>query len=160
MSTDHKPDMPPIYGMLFEQIRENSARAVLFHQAIADEYGLNATDHKCLMFLSKGESEGVTAGQLAELTGLTTGAVTSIIDRLEKAGFARREKDPNDRRKVIVRPVPEQVARIGERFRSIQENTFKLLARYSEQELQVILDFLQASNRMSMDEIERIHGKD
>ena len=64
----------------------------MFHQAIADRLGLNVTDHKCIdLLLMKGP---LTAGELAGMTGLTTGAITAVIDRLEKAGFVRREDDP------------------------------------------------------------------
>ncbi|GJM74993.1 hypothetical protein HMSSN036_72090 [Paenibacillus macerans] len=86
-------------------MRENGTRAVMLHQTISEKIGLNATDHKCLDYLLK--AGPVTAGRLAELTGLTTGAVTSVIDRLEQAGFATRDKDPNDRRKVLVKAVSE-----------------------------------------------------
>jgi DNA-binding transcriptional ArsR family regulator len=86
--------------------REVSARMVMFHQAIAERLGLNATDHKALDLL--GRAGPITAGELAELTGLTTGAITGIIDRLEKAGFVRRENDPKDRRRVIIRPLMEK----------------------------------------------------
>ncbi len=66
--------------------RELSAATIMFHQAIADRLGLNPTDHKCLDLLA---SKGLmTAGELAEMTGLTTGAITGVIDRLEAAGFA------------------------------------------------------------------------
>src|SRR6185295_6821014 len=82
---------------------EHAVKTVLFQQAIADRLGLNTTDLMCLSFLS--DTEPLTAGQLAEATGLTTGSVTVMIDRLEKAGYAQREKDPTDRRRVLVRPL-------------------------------------------------------
>src|SRR5262245_28604316 len=87
--------------------REVSARRVTFLQAIDELLGLNTTDHNALDLLSR--AGPITAGELAELTGLTTGAITGIIDRLEKAGFVCRENDPKDRRRVIIRPLMEKM---------------------------------------------------
>ena len=96
-----------LYDALQDASRGLSPRTVFFHQAVAKYLGLNITDHKCLdIVLGQGRA---TAGQLAELTGLTTGAITNVINRLEKAGFVRRAKDPNDRRIVYVEPVPERL---------------------------------------------------
>src|SRR5690349_6128631 len=82
--------------------RELSARTVLFHQAVAERLGIGSTDHKCLDIAARASTDQpLTAGQLAELTGLTTGAITGVLDRLEKAGFIRREKHPHDRRQVV-----------------------------------------------------------
>ncbi len=75
--------------------RDLSTETILLHQAIADRLGLNPTDHKCLSLLLDA-GEPITAGELAVRTGLTTGAITGIVDRLERARFVRRERDPND----------------------------------------------------------------
>ena len=72
--------------------RRLSLATIMFHQAVADRLGLNPTDHKCIDLLASAGS--TTAGELAEATGLTTGAITGVIDRLEAAGFVRREDDP------------------------------------------------------------------
>ena len=99
---------------------EQAVKTVLFQQAIADRLGLNTTDLMCLSFLS--DTEPLTAGQLAEATGLTTGSVTVMIDRLEKAGYVQRERDPTDRRRVIVRPLTERIERdIAPLYASIGE---------------------------------------
>ncbi len=74
---------------------------ILFHQAIANLAGVSVTDLKCLDYVDR--VGDVTAGDLARLTGLTTGAITAAIDRLEKAGLARRERSETDRRKVFIR---------------------------------------------------------
>lgn len=81
--------------------REVGARTILFHQAVANLVGVSVTDMKCLDYVDRGGD--VTAGDLARLTGLTTGAITAAIDRLEKAGLARRERSETDRRKVFIR---------------------------------------------------------
>ena len=92
-------------------MRRSSAQGVLFGQTVANVVGISGSDLECLDFLNL---EGrVTAGRLAEVTGLTTGAITGVVDRLEKAGLVRRERDPDDRRKVFIATVPENVAKIG-----------------------------------------------
>lgn len=124
--------------------RELSARTIMFHTAIAERVGLSATEHKALDILSRGAP--LTAGQLAELTGLTTGAITGLIDRLEKVGFIRREKDPSDRRKVIIQPMMEKMEReIAPLFESLGQRMEKLLSRYSDRELATINDFIAQS---------------
>jgi DNA-binding MarR family transcriptional regulator len=123
---------------------EHAVKTVLFQEAIADQLGLNTTDLMCLSFLS--DAEPLTAGQLADATGLTTGSVTAMIDRLEKAGYAQREKDPTDRRRVIVRPVTEHIERdIAPLYASIGEAWERAIEGYSTQELAVILDMLTRS---------------
>src|SRR5882724_6329519 len=82
--------------------RELSTAVVMFHQAIAERIGLNATDFKCLDLLAR--TGPTTPGHLSELLRLTGGAITGVIDRLEAAGFVQRERDQNDRRRVIIKP--------------------------------------------------------
>src|SRR5262245_4409010 len=92
-----------LLAALNDSFRQLSTATILFHQAIADRLGLNVTDHKCADILLR--TGPVTAGELARQTGLTTGAITGVIDRLEKAGFVRRIRDADDRRRVIVEPL-------------------------------------------------------
>lgn len=75
-----------LIGLLIDEMRETTTVTILFHQAIADRLGMNITDHKCAGILAR--SGPITAGELARRTGLTTGAITGVIDRLERAGFA------------------------------------------------------------------------
>ena len=91
---------------LGREMQKLVAEVVLFNQAVADRLGMNPADLQCLNILS--ETGPVAAGRLAEETGLTTGAVTGVIDRLERAGYAWRERDPKDKRRVIVHPLPER----------------------------------------------------
>src|SRR3954462_11597118 len=96
---------------LEEAMRRSSAQGVLYGQTVANVAGISNSDLECLDFLNL---EGrVTAGRLAEVTGLTTGAITGVVDRLEKVGLVRRERDEADRRKVFIAIVPENVAKIG-----------------------------------------------
>ncbi|MCJ8014607.1 MarR family transcriptional regulator [Paenibacillus sp. KQZ6P-2] len=158
MSRDNFPsDVPELTSTqqaLLHELRQNSARAVMFHQLISEKLGLNATDHKCLDFLN--HSGPVTAGQLAELTGLTTGAVTSVIDRLEKAGYVVRDKDPNDRRRVVVKPAPEGTTHISPMFQSVMQSTLKIFSQYNVQEMELILGFIRKCNEMTLEEMNKL----
>ncbi len=133
----------PERAELLERVKQAgrllSAATIMFHQAVADRLGLNPTDLKCadLLFLNG----AMTAGELAGLTGLTTGAITGVIDRLEEAGFVRREDDPNDRRRVIVRAVPRHHCTAGRLFEPLAAAMAKVCASYSDRELATILDF-------------------
>jgi DNA-binding MarR family transcriptional regulator len=123
--------------------RQVSTATIMFHQAIADRLGLNVTDHKCMgLLLMKGP---LTAGELAGMTGLTTGAITAVIDRLERAGFVRREDDPRDRRRVIVHGVPKRCRDIERLFEPFATKCAELGVRYKDEELAVILDFMTRS---------------
>ena len=97
--------------------------------------------------LGQGKPHGPqTAGQLAELTGLTTGAITGLVDRLEKVGFVRRDRDPSDRRKVVIHPVLEKMeTEIAPLFTSMGAAMEDLLSRYSDPELAIIQDFVSRS---------------
>lgn len=129
--------------------RELSAAVVLFHQAVAERMGLNATDFKCLDVLA--QRGPLPAGHLAEILGLTGGAITGVIDRLEAAGFVQRERDPGDRRRVIIKPCGSQAyaKALVPIFASLQQAMEEELAnRYSPEMLSAIEDFLQRTIRV------------
>lgn len=107
------------------------------HEALANRAGLSLSDHKYLSYLlQKGPA---TAGELARLTGLTTGAVTGIIDRLERKKLVKRRFDKSDRRKVLVVPVTASVTRLfGPSSTLIQRKVLKLMNSFSPEELAVI----------------------
>ncbi len=120
--------------------RDLGAYTVMMHTAIAHAVGLNATDHKTLDLLSR--HGPMTAGALAELTGLTTGAITGVVDRLEKAGFVERRHDPDDRRRVIVAVRPGVEQAYGDIFDSLGASTMALADTYSDDELALIIDWV------------------
>lgn len=125
------------------EISRMSTWSVMFHQAASLLMGLNATDGKCLGVLQ--ETGPITAGEMAELTGLTTGAVTGVIDRLEKHGFVRRAADPHDRRRVVIEPIANATNReeLHQIFGPLGEATMdEFINRYTDEELALILDFV------------------
>jgi DNA-binding MarR family transcriptional regulator len=120
--------------------RRYSTAAVLFHHAMAERLGLGPTDHKCLdLLLDRGP---MTGSQLAAITGLTTGAVTGVVARLERAGFVSREPDPDDRRKQIVTPVQARIREAEHVFTSLRPAPDSLLEGFDTTELEVIAEFL------------------
>lgn len=125
--------------------RELSTVFVLLHQAIASKLGLNVTDTRCFELMSRYSQPPLTAGSLARATGLTTGAVTGILDRLEKAGLVERFRDPSDRRKVFVRPCPDALQRVGRLYEGLAAASLKLASNYSTKELELINDFLEGN---------------
>lgn len=120
--------------------REGSTLTVLRHARIAERMGLSATDHKALELV--GQAPGpLTAGRIAELTGLSTGAVTGVMDRLEKAGLARRVRDTVDRRKVLIEVVPGALERYAPLFESAYTNMKNVLEQFSPDERKVLERF-------------------
>ncbi|OXM65081.1 MarR family winged helix-turn-helix transcriptional regulator [Amycolatopsis vastitatis] len=117
--------------------RAGSTFTVLRHARIAERMGLSGTDHKTFDLVIQAGGP-LTAGRIAELTGLSTGAVTGVIDRLEKVGLVRRVRDPEDRRKVLVEVVPG----VEDRFRPLFESAFdalrETLAQFSPAERKAI----------------------
>lgn len=124
---------------LEEAMRRSSAQGVLYGQTVANVAGIANSDLECMDILYL---EGrVTAGRLAEVTGLTTGAITGVVDRLEKAGLVRRERDEKDRRKVFITVVQEQAKKIGQLYVPMQQAMEKVFGGYSDEELRLLLRF-------------------
>ncbi|SCG48440.1 DNA-binding transcriptional regulator, MarR family [Micromonospora echinaurantiaca] len=114
------------------------ADAILVQQAAADRLGLGLADFKCLTALT--EEGSATAGEIAQRTGLTSGAVTRMIDRLERAGWVRRRHDTMDRRRVIVEPVPARLAEIEPLFAGMAAGWSAALADYDDAQLRLLID--------------------
>lgn len=135
-----------------DKFTEMSTETILFHQAVADAVGLHITDHQCMHFIHR--YGAMPAGKLAELTGLTTGAVTGIIDRLEKAGYVKRTNDPKDRRRTIVEPIRNKKLerKLEMIFIPLHEKMHKLLSSYSDSELTFLLETLTKSIELTREE--------
>ena len=109
-------------------------------QAVAGKLSLTQTDLLAMDFISRDNE--VTAGQLARELNLTTGAITGLIDRLQKGGLARRVDDPNDRRRVLVRATAKE-QRISELYRPLALSLRRAIDDYSEDELALLTEFLR-----------------
>ena len=120
-------------------MRRTGSLMQLMGQAAADRIGINNTDLNCLNILSF--SGHMTAGELAKATGLTTASITGVIDRLEEAGFVRRERDPHDRRRVVVRlSLDKAVSDVASVFAPMLRDWREMATRYSDDELRLIVD--------------------
>ena len=119
--------------------RRHSTAVVLFHHAIAERLGLSPTDHKCLDLLR--ERGTITGSELAGITGLTTGAITGVVARLEQMGFVRREADPHDGRKQVLRPALEQ-SPIHDVIAPLRKDVATMLENYDSGQLSAIAEFL------------------
>src|SRR5690606_9313916 len=124
----------------------------------ARKAGLSGTDHKYLgLMMDNGE---MTAGEIAVLTGLTTGAVTGLIDRLEKKKLVKRQFDKEDRRKVIIVPNVANAMKLLEPiFSDLQEKTVELIASFSEKEIKIIEKYFQSSVAIMEDVTKKINKK-
>jgi DNA-binding MarR family transcriptional regulator len=138
------------------RIKEMSTETIMFHQAVADELSLHITDHKSLDLIHRFGS--MPAGKLAELTGLTTGAVTGVIDRLEKAGYVRRTNDPKDRRRTIVEPTRNRKLekKIESIFTPLHERLNKLLSSYTDSELYFLQNVMTGLIELTREESNRL----
>jgi DNA-binding MarR family transcriptional regulator len=125
---------------VLRSLRRVNLQGSFFGQTVAIRFGLSESDIEALEVLI--DTGAATAGRLSELMGLTTGAVTRVIDRLEQAGYVRRVPDPTDRRKVIVEVVPEKVAAVEATMARVGEASAPEIGHFSEAELAVINDFL------------------
>jgi DNA-binding MarR family transcriptional regulator len=129
-------------------VRNLIANAILFNHQVAQRVGLGASDAQFMHLL---QLHGpLTPGRLAELSGLTTGTVTGVIDRLEAAGFVRRERDESDRRKVIVKLNEEQLwSAMAPLYAGQAESLAAVAGAYDGEQLEVIADFLDRLVRES-----------
>ncbi|MET7650347.1 MarR family winged helix-turn-helix transcriptional regulator [Streptomyces sp. NPDC005486] len=131
------------------------AAYALFNQALADRLGLHPTDLQCLNLLML-EREPVTTGRVAELTGLTTGSATRLVDRLEKAGYVVRERDAADRRRVLVAAVPERIAEFGRMWERLGGDWMPLFEDLPDAELAVIVRHMRRTVEFGAEQVTRL----
>lgn len=136
-----------VFEELIGEVRASQTATARYDQAVAEALGVNRTDMRLIDLL---EREGrLTAGQLAAGTGLSTGAITTAIDRLERSGYARRVPDTTDRRRIYVEPTDE-TKRLGERYYGEHARLAEeLYHRYSEQQLELLLGYVRNSRQFN-----------
>src|SRR5262245_20308937 len=138
----------PLVDAVLAELRGLGAEIDRLDRLAAGRYGLNRTDLHSLEIV--GRSGGLTPTELAQALGFTTGGITTVIDRLERAGYARRRPDPRDRRRVVVEATELTAERDAEVFGQLILSTQQIAATYTDAELAVIRDFLER-NRMAID---------
>ncbi|MEV0351671.1 MarR family transcriptional regulator [Nonomuraea sp. NPDC050680] len=140
MSTDISEHRKNLLEALFMAGRDNSNAAVMFHSAVGELLGVGMTEEKALDLLQR--LGPLTAGELAQHTGLAPASVSGLIDRLESKWLVRRTRDTKDRRRVIVEVNHEALAGGAEVFEPLVTGLSELYAGYSDEQLELILDFL------------------
>ena len=145
----HQSRRRELLDKLWDLGRKVSTQTVFLHQAIAQSVGLNATDTKCVDLILRGPESGVTAGWLSDMTGLTTGAITHILDRLEKRRFIERVRDTRDRRKVFVRVLPESLDPLMPKYEAVGKSYLTLAEQYNDRDLQLICDYMEKTCEVS-----------
>jgi len=138
--------------------RAHEAANEAFDEVAREKLGINRTDLRCLNIV---ENQGpLTAGRLAELSGLTTAAVTSVLDRLERAGYARRVRDSEDRRQVLVEITPLLGERATPIWGPLGEEARAVLMRMPEEKLESLIEFYRLGIELNEKHIDRVRHLD
>jgi DNA-binding MarR family transcriptional regulator len=143
-----------LLGTLGALVRRHQRAVDALDEAVAAYLGINRTDLRCLdVLLEQGRA---TAGYLAEALGLTTGSITAMLDRLERLDYVQRTPDPADRRRVEVRPTAKVVDLERQLYGPLVEEGLRGMRRYTMQDLQLFVDFLQRDTGLQAAHTERI----
>jgi DNA-binding MarR family transcriptional regulator len=137
--------------------REFTSAVDVVNQIVAEGMGVNRTDHRLLEILNR--KGAMTAGDLAKAGHVTTGAVTAVVDRLEEAGFVRRVRDSEDRRRVLIERTPESTKSAMRYYGPFMNRTFQSMAKYSAEELEVIRDFMRSAAELSDDYAKELRAR-
>jgi DNA-binding transcriptional ArsR family regulator len=153
-----RPERAQLAAKFGEGFRKTGSLMQLMGQAAADRIGLNATDLNCLNILSFAGQ--MTAGELARATGLTTASITGVADRLEEAGYVRRERDPQDRRRVVIRLVfPRALSDVAPVFLPLIQGWQGVVDHYTDDELRLIVDFYGRMEEVIREHVTRLRGR-
>ncbi|MFF3668832.1 MarR family winged helix-turn-helix transcriptional regulator [Microtetraspora malaysiensis] len=144
-----------LLARVVEESQRHYAAYSLFNQAMADRIGLHPTDVQCIALLDL-EPGPVTTGEIARLTGLSSGSASRLVDRLEKAGFVQRQPDPHDRRRALVALAPDAAARTAEAWEVPGKAFGAALERYTVEELGIIADYLHRTAEVGRDQARRL----
>jgi DNA-binding MarR family transcriptional regulator len=140
-----------------EELRLSGVTNDIADQVVADFLGLNRTDTRCLDIIER--LDGVSAGRLASEAGLSTGAVTTVLDRLERAGYARRVQDPGDRRRVLVELTPAARRELQQLYAPLTDATMRQLEGYTTDEVSLVRDFMRDNRRLNEAHAERVRAR-
>ncbi len=140
------PREPSLRSRVILGARQYGISTVLFRTLVAGKLGLNVSDLECLALLFHGGIASPT--QLARHTGLSSGATTAMLDRLEKGGLITRRRNPRDRRGILIVLVKSGADQVGPWFTPIRRAQDRLVASYSDKELRLLLDFFERSEAM------------
>jgi len=153
LSSGSQQQRTQLLGELAQELRQLNGLSASFFRAAAARMGVTVTDMQVVESLAS--TGPMTAGQLAELTGLTTGAITGMLNRLEEAGLVQRERDPNDARRVIVRLATDndQVRGLGSILDLVAKAWEQETARLGDEQIALIVEFLKRSNALARQEI-------
>ncbi|MET7878337.1 MarR family winged helix-turn-helix transcriptional regulator [Micromonospora profundi] len=154
----HDPARTSTIADLMRAGREMSRLSMVFRYAIAERLGLTVSDLECLDYLA--DAGSATAGQVAERTNLTTGAVTSMLRRLQQAGYVTAERDPADRRRVIVTLRPERIAELTRPYERFAERAARLIEGYSVEEVTLLVRHYDRMQAMYHDELDHLRCGD
>ena len=153
----HPSKTQPLLQQLEQAVRRMSAQQVIFSEAVAARFGLSTTELECLDLVFKRSQ--ATPSELARATGLTSGAMTALLDRMEAAGYVLREPDSHDRRRVLLRVQPEVIGNIAQLYEGMQQTMHALWSRYSAEQLELIIDFMTRSAEAAVACNEKIAAK-
>jgi DNA-binding MarR family transcriptional regulator len=146
-----------IIASMIQNGREHSRLFVLFSELIAKRLGLSAADGECIDFLM--DAGSATAGDLAKLTGLTTGAITGVIERLKRAGLVTAKSDPRDKRKTVIKPIMGKLRKSIQFYISHEKTANKqVYSRYSLKELETIADYHRRVTNILANEINKLNS--
>ncbi|HEX4789231.1 MAG TPA: MarR family transcriptional regulator [Actinospica sp.] len=144
-----------LLGQVAAEAPAHAAAAVRLNIAVANQLGLPHTDVQCIGLLTGGPAAPT---RLAERLGLTTGAMTKVLDRLEHGGYVHRSADPADRRRIVVTASDAGLAEAGRHYAPIGEAFARRLAGYTDNELRTVLKFMRDGREVAEAEIDRIRG--
>jgi DNA-binding MarR family transcriptional regulator len=140
-------DRQRLYAELGGEVRASQRATDVVDELVCQLLGINRTDARCLDILDQHGS--MSAGDLAEASRLSTGAITAVIDRLERAGYAQRVPDPSDRRRVLVELTPKAYAVSTELMVEPMQKLYKPIAEdYTEEELRLFIDFTRKGREL------------
>jgi DNA-binding MarR family transcriptional regulator len=149
-----EPSRASAMAALMRAGRETSRLSMVFRYAVAERLGLTVSDLECLDYLA--DVGSATAGQVAERTNLTTGAVTSMLRRLQQAGYVTAERDPADRRRTIVTLRPERAAEVEQPYERFAERAERLIEGYTVEEVMLLVRHFDRMRAVYLAELDHL----